>query len=62
MGFLELAAALKFFRAGELVLSAQPSFLHLRLGAGHLDCPETVVWPYLLQIYRLPATTHHSRA
>jgi thiol:disulfide interchange protein len=54
MGFLELAAALKFFRAGELVLSAPFGLFTFDLVLGLWIALCLLCGMYLLGIYRLP--------
>src|SRR5208283_4068542 len=54
MGFLELAAALKFFRAGELVLLPRPEFFTYDLVLGLYVGLCVLCGLYLLGIYRLP--------
>ena len=55
MGFLELAAAFKFFRTAELRLADRPELLHLRPGAGRRGWPSrSPAGLYLLNVYRLP--------
>jgi thiol:disulfide interchange protein DsbD len=57
MGFLELAAALKFFRTGELVLSVQPSLFTYDLVLGMYVAISFLAGLYLLNVYRLPHDT-----
>jgi thiol:disulfide interchange protein DsbD len=58
MGFLELAAALKFFRLGELLLSDQaPSFFTYDLVLGLWVALSLLCGLYLLNVYRLPHDT-----
>ncbi len=54
MGFLELAAALKFFRAAELVSTATPSFFTFDFVLGMYVALSILTGLYLLNIYRLP--------
>jgi thiol:disulfide interchange protein DsbD len=54
MGFLELAAALKFLRTGELVLSNQPSFFTYDLVLCLYVALSFLCGLYLLGVYRLP--------
>lgn len=54
MGFLELAAALKFFRAGELVIASQTSFFTYDLVLGLYVALSLLAGLYLLGLYRLP--------
>ena len=54
MGFLELAAAFKFFRAGELVLSSVPSLFTFDLVLGFWVALCFMCGLYLLGMYRLP--------
>jgi thiol:disulfide interchange protein len=54
MGFLELAAAFKFFRAGELVMSAVPSLFTFDLVMGLWVALCFLSGLYLLGLYRLP--------
>jgi thiol:disulfide interchange protein DsbD len=54
MGFLELAAALKFFRAGELVLLPQPAFLTYDLALGVYVALSVLCGLYLVGVFRLP--------
>jgi thiol:disulfide interchange protein DsbD len=54
MGFLELAAALKFFRAGELVLLPKPTFFTYDLVLGLWIAISLLCGLYLLNVYRLP--------
>jgi thiol:disulfide interchange protein DsbD len=54
MGFLELAAAFKFFRAGELVGSATPSIFTFDFVLGLWIALCVLCGLYLLGIYRLP--------
>src|SRR5262249_12227155 len=54
MGFLELAAALKFFRQGELVLLDMPSLFTYDLVLGMWIAIGLLCGLYLLNIYRLP--------
>jgi thiol:disulfide interchange protein len=57
MGFLELAAALKFFRAGELVLLASPTLFTYDLVLGTWIAICLLCGLYLLGFYRLPHDT-----
>jgi thiol:disulfide interchange protein DsbD len=57
MGFLELAAALKFFRAGELVSSETPTVFTYDLVLGAYVALCAVCALYLLNVYRLPHDT-----
>ena len=57
MGFLELAAALKFFRAGELIMSARPAFFTYDLVLGMYVALCLLCGLYLLNVYRLPHDT-----
>jgi thiol:disulfide interchange protein DsbD len=57
MGFLELAAALVFFRTGELVLSSQVSFFTYDLVLGLWIALAFFCGLYLLNIFRLPHDT-----
>lgn len=54
MGFLELAAALKFFRAGELVLPSPPGIFTFDLVLGLWVALCLLCGCYLLGVYRLP--------
>jgi thiol:disulfide interchange protein len=54
MGFLELAAALKFFRAGELIMLPQPSFFTFDLVLGMWVALSLLCGLYLLRVFRLP--------
>jgi thiol:disulfide interchange protein DsbD len=54
MGFLELAAALKFFRAGELVLLPTAQFFTFDLVLGMWIALAVLCGLYLLNVYRLP--------
>ncbi|MBM4069268.1 MAG: hypothetical protein FJ271_10025 [Planctomycetes bacterium] len=54
MGFLELAAALKFFRAGELVIVSQPSVFTYDLVLGLYVALSLLAGLYLLGLFRLP--------
>jgi thiol:disulfide interchange protein DsbD len=54
MGFLELAAALKFLRAGELVSSSNPTFFTYDLVLGLYVALCVLCGLYLLGVYRLP--------
>jgi thiol:disulfide interchange protein len=57
MGFLELAAALKFFRAGELINSPTPTFFTYDLVLGMWIALAILAGLYLLNVYRLPHDT-----
>jgi thiol:disulfide interchange protein len=57
MGFLELAAALKFFRAGELINSPTPTFFTYDLVLGMWIALSILAGLYLLNVYRLPHDT-----
>jgi thiol:disulfide interchange protein DsbD len=57
MGFLELAAALKFFRAGELITSATTTFFTYDLVLGMWIALAILAGLYLLNVYRLPHDT-----
>ncbi len=54
MGFLELAAALKFLRAGELVGLSKAEFLTYDLVLGMYVAISLLCGLYLLNVYRLP--------
>jgi len=54
MGFLELAAALKFLRAAELLSTARPSFFTFDLVLGIYVALALLCGLYLLNVYRLP--------
>jgi thiol:disulfide interchange protein DsbD len=54
MGFLELAAALKFFRAGELRMLPQPTFFTYDLVLGMWVALSLLCGLYLLNVFRLP--------
>jgi thiol:disulfide interchange protein len=54
MGFLELAAALKFLRAGELVMLPEPTFLTYDFVLGLYIALSVLCGLYLLGLYRLP--------
>src|SRR5262249_57440391 len=54
MGFLELAAALKFIRMGELVLLPQPQILTYDLVLGLYVVLSIACGLYLLNLYHLP--------
>jgi thiol:disulfide interchange protein DsbD len=54
MGFLEFAAALKFLRAGELVLLPQPVFFTYDLVLGIYVALAVLAGLYLIQVFRLP--------
>src|SRR5262249_27243406 len=57
MGFLELAAALKFFRAGELIQTPDPEFFTYDLVLGMWVAIALLCGLYLLGVYRLPHDT-----
>jgi thiol:disulfide interchange protein len=57
MGFLELAAALKFLRAGELVTLPEPEFLTYDFVLGLYIALSLLCGLYLLGVYRLPHDT-----
>ncbi len=57
MGFLELAAALKFFRAGELVLVPTPVFFTYDFVLGLYVAICVLCGLYLLNLFRLPHDT-----
>jgi thiol:disulfide interchange protein DsbD len=57
MGFLELAAALKFLRTGELALLPQPQFLTYDFVLGLYVALSILCGLYLLNLYRLPHDT-----
>jgi len=57
MGFLELAAAFKFFRMTELVLLPEPVFLTYDLVLGTWIALSLLCGAYLLGLYRLPHDT-----
>jgi thiol:disulfide interchange protein DsbD len=54
MGFLELAAAVKFLRSGELLSTAKPSFFTFDFSLGLYVALSLACALYLLNIYRLP--------
>src|SRR5262249_24321221 len=54
MGFLELAAALKFLRAGELVIVSEPEFFTYDFVLGLYVALSLLCGLYLLGVYRLP--------
>lgn len=54
MGFLELAAALKFLRAGELVILPQPTLFTYDFVLGLYIALSLLAGLYLLNVYRLP--------
>jgi thiol:disulfide interchange protein len=54
MGFLELAAAFKFLRAGELVMLPEPTFLTYDFVLGLYVALSVLCGLYLLGLYRLP--------
>jgi thiol:disulfide interchange protein DsbD len=57
MGFLELAAALKFLRMGELIWLPQPQFLTYDFVLGMYVALSLLCGLYLLNLYRLPHDT-----
>jgi len=57
MGFLELAAAVKFFRAGELVLLPSASWFTYDLALGLYVAISLLCGLYLLGLFRLPNDT-----
>jgi thiol:disulfide interchange protein/DsbC/DsbD-like thiol-disulfide interchange protein len=57
MGFLEMAAALKFFRAGELINAPTPTFFTYDLVLGMWIALAILAGLYLLNVYRLPHDT-----
>ncbi len=58
MGFLELAAAFKFFRRREFASNRRrPIAVHLRFRPRHLDRPGVLCGLYLLGLFRLPHDT-----
>src|SRR5439155_4986809 len=57
MGFLELAAALKFLRAGELVLRPRPELFTYDFVLGMYIALSVVCGLYLLNLFRLPHDT-----
>jgi thiol:disulfide interchange protein DsbD len=57
MGFLELAAALKFLRAGELILLPQPALFTYDFVLGIYVALCLLCGLYLLNVYRLPHDT-----
>ena len=57
MGFLELAAALKFLRMGELIWLPQPQFLTYDFVLGLYVALSILCGLYLLNLYRLPHDT-----
>jgi thiol:disulfide interchange protein DsbD len=57
MGFLELAAAFKFFRLGELVLTPKPTLFTYDLVLGIWVALSLLCGLYLLGVYRLPHDT-----
>ncbi len=57
MGFLELAAALKFFRTAELVTFAKPVFFTYDFVLGLYIALSLLAGLYLLNVYRLPHDT-----
>jgi thiol:disulfide interchange protein DsbD len=59
MGFLELAAALKFFRTAELIHSAQPSLFTFDLVLGMLIALSLLCGLYLINVFRLPHDEPH---
>jgi cytochrome c biogenesis protein CcdA len=54
MGFLELAAAVKFLRSGELLSTAKPAFFTFDFSLGLYVALALACAFYLLNIYRLP--------
>lgn len=54
MGFLELAAALKFFRAGELVIVSQPDIFTYDFVLGLYIALSLLCGLYLIGVFRLP--------
>jgi thiol:disulfide interchange protein DsbD len=54
MGFLEIAAALKFLRAGEIFLTAQASFFTYDFVLAGYIALSVLCGLYLLNLYRLP--------
>ncbi|MCC6421067.1 MAG: hypothetical protein IT429_22750 [Gemmataceae bacterium] len=54
MGFLELAAALKFFRAGELISTAAPTIFTYDFVMALYVVLSVLCGMYLLNLYRLP--------
>ena len=54
MGFLEVAAALKFLRAGELFLYGEAALLTFDLSLGIYVALAALCGLYLLGVYRLP--------
>jgi thiol:disulfide interchange protein len=57
MGFLELGAALKFLRAGELVIAPTPVFFTYDFVLGLFIALSLLCGLYLLNLYRLPHDT-----
>jgi thiol:disulfide interchange protein DsbD len=57
MGFLELAAAIKFFRQGELVFYPTPKLFTYDLALGLYVALSLLCGLYLLNVYRLPHDT-----
>jgi thiol:disulfide interchange protein DsbD len=57
MGFLELAAAIKFLRMAELILLPQPLFLTYDFVLGLYVALSLLCGLYLLNVYRLPHDT-----
>src|SRR5205823_8187884 len=57
MGFLELAAALAFFRAGERVLSSETTFFTFNTVLACYIAISVVCGLYLLCVFRLPHDT-----
>jgi thiol:disulfide interchange protein DsbD len=57
MGFLELAAAVKFLRAGELLLIAEAQLLTFDVALGCYVALSLATGLYLLNLYRLPHDT-----
>jgi thiol:disulfide interchange protein DsbD len=54
MGFLELAAAIKFLRAGELLFDGEATFLTFELSLGLYVALGFLCGLYLLNLFRLP--------
>ncbi len=57
MGFLEFAAAIKFFRAAELVYLPEPVLFTYDVGLGLYIAVSVACGIYLLNLYRLPHDT-----
>ncbi len=53
MGFLELAAAVKFFRTGELSVTSQPTFFTYDLALGMIVALAFMCGMYLVNVYRV---------